>query len=397
MATIKTFLLCAFPFLPTTLAWGVLGHYTVGFMAAELIKDETAKWARSVLNDASATSYLANVSVWADSWRNTVEGSFSAPFHYIDVEDSPPEYCGVDFERDCAPEGCVVSALANYTERVMDPSLSAVERDYALRFIVHVSPSPPSKHQRQTRTVWKLTSPYPQFTGDIHQPLHNEGARVGGNTIFVTFDNRTSNLHRVWDTNIIEKYWGTSGTNGSRALAANLTAEIEDGKYERDARAWLRGLKIDDPVGTALSWSRDANSFVCTDVLPDGVEALDGAEVGGEYYRENLPVVLYQIARGTLPPNHHRLELHLQVRLTQSWQGGFRLAAWLDLIATGSTPLDDGAWHSRPSKGREGGHGIRLGRNRAHDRLRERDELANALNSPFKLARREFGDDCGCH
>lgn len=28
--------------------------------------------------------------------------------------DSPPESCGVDFERDCPEEGCIVSAINNY-------------------------------------------------------------------------------------------------------------------------------------------------------------------------------------------------------------------------------------------------------------------------------------------
>jgi hypothetical protein len=64
-------------------------------------------------------------------------GEFSAPFHFIDAEDSPPSACNVDYDRDCAPEGCVVSALSNYTIRIMDETLSREEKDHALRFIVH--------------------------------------------------------------------------------------------------------------------------------------------------------------------------------------------------------------------------------------------------------------------
>ena len=41
-----------------------------------------------------------------------------------------------------------------------------------------------------------------QFIGDIHQPLHDENLDVGGNTIDVTFDGDSTNLHAVWDTSI---------------------------------------------------------------------------------------------------------------------------------------------------------------------------------------------------
>lgn len=41
-----------------------------------------------------------------------------------------------------------------------------------------------------------------QFIGDIHQPLHDEALDVGGNTVPVTFDGTSTNLHAVWDTSI---------------------------------------------------------------------------------------------------------------------------------------------------------------------------------------------------
>lgn len=43
---------------------------------------------------------------------------------------------------------------------------------------------------------------YIQFIGDIHQPLHDENLDVGGNTVDVTFDGDSTNLHAVWDTSI---------------------------------------------------------------------------------------------------------------------------------------------------------------------------------------------------
>jgi hypothetical protein len=44
------------------------------------------------------------------------------------------------------------------------------------------------------------------LVGDLHQPLHvGYGVDKGGNDIRVTFIDHTSNLHKVWDTEIIEK------------------------------------------------------------------------------------------------------------------------------------------------------------------------------------------------
>lgn len=62
----------------------------------------------------TSDAYLAYVATWADTYRYTSEGSFSAPYHFIDAQDKPPGTCGVDYDRDCGDEGCVISAIANY-------------------------------------------------------------------------------------------------------------------------------------------------------------------------------------------------------------------------------------------------------------------------------------------
>lgn len=94
-------------------AWGYLGHETVAFIAQNFVSQETSTWAQGILGD-DGTSYLASVATWADSYRYTDEGEFTAGFHYIDANDDPPDTCNVDLERDCPEEGCIVSAIANY-------------------------------------------------------------------------------------------------------------------------------------------------------------------------------------------------------------------------------------------------------------------------------------------
>jgi hypothetical protein len=103
--------------LPGALAWGVLGHESVAYLAQNFVKPSTAAFCQKALADTT-TSYLANVATWADSYRYTSAGHWSSPLHFIDANDSPPSSCGVDFNRDCGPNGCVVSAIQNYVSNI---------------------------------------------------------------------------------------------------------------------------------------------------------------------------------------------------------------------------------------------------------------------------------------
>ncbi len=175
-------------------------------------------------------------------------GRFTGPFHYIDARDSPPSYCGIDFARDCGGGGaCVVTALDNYTARVLDARLPAWERNQAARFVVH-------------------------FVGDVHQPLHTEDAARGGNGIAVRFDGVELNLHHVWDTSIPEKMVGGRVRRRPFAAAedwaARLTAEIRWGKFHTAAADWHRGMDIADPLATAMVWARESNAYVCSHGMP---------------------------------------------------------------------------------------------------------------------------------
>jgi hypothetical protein len=99
--------------LPSAYAWGGLGHETVAFVASSFVQQQTQDFFQSILSDTSP-QYLANVATWADSYRYTKAGHFSAPFHFIDSKDDPPNSCNVSYSRDCGKTGCVVHAIQNY-------------------------------------------------------------------------------------------------------------------------------------------------------------------------------------------------------------------------------------------------------------------------------------------
>lgn len=281
--------LVALSTLETVHAWGSLGHETVAYIAQHYVTSHTEIWAQSVLNDTS-TSYLANYATWADSYRYTTEGEFSAPYHYIDAEDNPPQTCNVDFDRDCGSEGCVVSAIANYTQRVQEPGvLDAEQVNYALRFLIH-------------------------FVGDITQPLHDEALALGGNDIDVTFNGTDTNLHHIWDTNMPELLRGGYSLADAATWAENLTTEIDSGMFSKDKASWARGIDLNDPKTTAMGWAMDANRYVCSVVMPNNYTVLETGDLYPTYYDSTIGTVELQIAKA-----------------------GFRLAKWLDGIAANQT------------------------------------------------------------
>jgi hypothetical protein len=55
---------------------------------------------------------------------------------------------------------------------------------------------------------------------------------------------------------------------------------------------------LEDPVTTSLAWATESNAFVCTAVLPDGIEAVEDQDLSGDYYDAAVPVVQLQIAKG---------------------------------------------------------------------------------------------------
>ncbi|KKY30129.1 putative nuclease s1 [Diaporthe ampelina] len=271
-------------FLPAgAQAWGAFGHETVAYVATNFVSASTKTYFQSLLGDTSA-DYLATVSTWADSYRSTTAGKFSAPFHYIDAQDNPPSSCGVDYDRDCGSGGCVVSAISNYTSILLNTGLSKAERQIAAKMIIH-------------------------FIGDIGQPLHCENLEVGGNDIDVTYDGDSTNLHAIWDSQIPESVAGSSSLSGAKTWASTLTTAIQTGTYKSSAAGWVSGLNIRDAVTSSLKWATESNAAVCSTVLAKGISYVESNDLSGAYTTTASPVVKLQIAKQ-----------------------GYRLAKWLDAI-----------------------------------------------------------------
>lgn len=98
----------------------MLGHRTTALVASRFLERDAARQIRQLLKPQS----LVTASTWADYFAHTAYGRYSAPWHWIDA-------------RDCGGQGCIVSAIANHTQRVKDVGLDWGERQMSLKWVVH--------------------------------------------------------------------------------------------------------------------------------------------------------------------------------------------------------------------------------------------------------------------
>ena len=200
MSFLRRFALVVFVALlvvPAARAWGPLGHSIVAELAQRHL-DPAAEAEVEHLLTLDHVHDLAAIASWPDEIRDNPDDQAlwkrTRRLHYINFRGGPS--CDYVPPRDCRDGECVVAALSHYVHVLGDRSQPDRVRLQALKFVVH-------------------------FVGDIHQPLH-AGYRddLGGNRFQVRFHGKGTNLHRVWDSGMLE----TRGL-GWRAYARRLDAE----------------------------------------------------------------------------------------------------------------------------------------------------------------------------
>ncbi|KAI0631753.1 S1/P1 nuclease [Trametes polyzona] len=210
MLNIAVVSFCVLAVTRSTIAWGTLGHQTVGYVAQEFLAPKALAFVQSSLGSTYNES-LGPAAPWADSVRYVSAYRWSAPLHFVDAEDSPLSgSCSVQETRDCGDGDCILTAIANYTSRVAKTSLSKAQRQEALKFLDHVCPTAS------------------RFLGDIGQPLHVEAYEVGGNDISAKCSGSSTNLHAAWDTGMVSKNIDDNHGVDVKAYAADSSQEDQD-------------------------------------------------------------------------------------------------------------------------------------------------------------------------
>ena len=184
------------------LAYGPEGHLIAGRAAAPLLcqraSDEVAR--------LGGGEDLGEIGTWADRIRSDDAYANAAPWHYMNIDNGAPLAV-----YESPPEGDVLWAIEHFGNRLGDTGLADAERGEALRFLVH-------------------------FVVDLHQPLHVGLAEDrGGNQIALRYGGEDTNLHRIWDTNVID-HAGYSLAAYTAKVAQR--AAVIDGGEVLDPLAW---------------------------------------------------------------------------------------------------------------------------------------------------------------
>lgn len=151
--------------------WGATGHRATGLIAEQYLTAKAKKRLAAVLGQES----LAMVSTWMDEIRSDSTYDYAITWHYTTIPD------GKKYEDVASkPDGLVVAMIEKFIADLKGKKLSRKQEVETLKMLVHL-------------------------VGDIHQPLHvgRPGDR-GGNDVKVKWFRAESNLHRVWDSEMID-------------------------------------------------------------------------------------------------------------------------------------------------------------------------------------------------
>lgn len=151
--------------------WGATGHRATGLIADQYLTAKARKKIAAILGQES----LAMASTWMDEIRSDSTYRYADTWHYTTIPD------GKRYEDIASnPDGKVVEMIEKFVKDLKGRKLSKKQEEETLKMLIHL-------------------------VGDIHQPLHvgKPGDR-GGNEVKVKWFRSESNLHRVWDSEMID-------------------------------------------------------------------------------------------------------------------------------------------------------------------------------------------------
>jgi len=153
--------------------WGQTGHRVVGKIADEYLTRKAKREIKKLLNHKS----LAFVSTYADEIKSDKRYNDFYTWHYINMGlDENYE----DSEKN--PTGDLVTGIEYCKKIIQDKNASDDDRAFYLKLLIHL-------------------------IGDLHQPMHiGRKEDRGGNDIKLKWHYSDTNLHRVWDTDMIDGY-----------------------------------------------------------------------------------------------------------------------------------------------------------------------------------------------
>lgn len=250
MRYFKTLILICIFFSPLySMGWGALGHRIVGEVAESHLNKKARKEVKKILGNES----MAIASNWPDfvkanpfyknfsSWHyiNFKKGLTKSEFEYLLSEDTDKDaYTGINF----------------LTDQLKNHKLPDSTKSQYLKLLIHI-------------------------VGDIHQPLHiGRQEDLGGNKIQVRWFNEETNLHKIWDSRLLNfqqlsyaEYTKAINFSSKECRTQLQTAPVSLWLYESylTAANIYDGVKPDEKLGYLYNY--DNIETVNTQLLKAGI------------------------------------------------------------------------------------------------------------------------------
>ncbi len=232
----------------TAFSWGLTGHRIIGHIAMDHLNPEV----RTHILETLGGEDLAQVANWMDFIKSDHAYDSLKPYHYCTVAhvDALDEHIHPE-------EGDVWQGIEKFLQEIETGKFS-VDEAFALKTLAHL-------------------------IGDVHQPLHcGNGTDMGGNNVKVKFFWQSSNLHRVWDSGMID-YWSMSYTEYSLwVMSTRVASDIESWKNST-VKDWVKESVIlreqcyafDDPEKLGYRYIYDHSDLLHLRLAQGGVRLAD--------------------------------------------------------------------------------------------------------------------------
>lgn len=222
-------------------AWGATGHRVVGAIAEQHLNRKARKAVHQILGIES----MAIAANWMDNIKSEDSYDYMRDWHWVTIPDGQT-YATAEKN----PDGDAVEAINRMVAALKSDTLTKERQAFCLKVLIHL-------------------------IGDLHQPLHvGRGDDKGGNDFQVRWFNKGSNLHRVWDSGMI---------NHSQLSFSELATSVDHATKDQ-LRAWTQG--------TAADWAQENLAFRAA-IYPEK----PGAKLGWGYQYEHWPLVQQQLLK----------------------------------------------------------------------------------------------------
>jgi len=199
-------------FVSQAMAWGQTGHRVVGLVAQEHLNKKAQKKVMQVLQNNS----LAEVANWMDDIKSDAAYNHTHDWHWVTIPD------GMKYEQtEKNPKGDLLMKIEEIVAALKTHNLSPEKEAENLKYLAHL-------------------------VGDLHQPLHVGGKDdTGGNAVKLQWFGQPSNLHRVWDSDMIDGK-DLSYTELANFLGEPTKAQVKEWQAPT-VRDWAYGMMVYRP------------------------------------------------------------------------------------------------------------------------------------------------------